>query len=416
MDAFDRLSPALQYQIANTLKWPGLRPVQELSTHAILDGHNCVVLAPTAGGKTEASFFPILSRMDAEDWRPVSVLYLSPIRALLNNQEPRVSRYAEMLGRRAFKWHGDTPQTQRKRFLRDPADVLLTTPESLEAMLMSAHVPARALFTGLQAVIIDEVHAFANDDRGAHLSAVLQRLSRFCARDLQRIGLSATVGNPEEILTWLNGDSQRTCSVVKPPLPPSSPDVRLDFVQSVENAAHVITRLYKGEKRLVFADSRRDVEQIGSYLVDHGVRAFVAHGSLSAAQRRESEQAFEQGSDCVIVATSALELGIDVGDLDRVLQVDSPPAWPAFFSAWVAPGAARERRQTACSWRPKPSASCKPPPFSSSAPRATSNPFARATALPTSSRTRSSPSRCRPGASPRQIGGRGSTERRHFAT
>ena len=331
MDAFDRLSPALQYQIANTLKWPGLRPVQELSTHAILDGHNCVVLAPTAGGKTEASFFPILSRMDAEDWRPVSVLYLSPIRALLNNQVARVSCYAEMLGRRAFKWHGDTPQTQRKRFLRDPADVLLTTPESLEAMLMSAHVPARALFTGLQAVIIDEVHAFANDDRGAHLSAVLQRLSRFCARDLQRIGLSATVGNPEEILTWLNGDSQRTCSVVKPPLPPSSPDVRLDFVQSVENAAHVITRLYKGEKRLVFADSRRDVEQIGSYLVDHGVRAFVAHGSLSAAQRRESEQAFEQGSDCVIVATSALELGIDVGDLDRVLQIDSPPSVASFL-------------------------------------------------------------------------------------
>jgi ATP-dependent helicase Lhr and Lhr-like helicase len=331
VEAFERLSPSLQFQIANTLAWPGLRPVQELSTHAILDGNNCVVLAPTAGGKTEAAFFPTLSQMDASDWRPVSVLYLSPIRALLNNQEQRLSRYAEMLGRRAFKWHGDTTQSQRKRFINDPADILLTTPESLEAMLMSARVPAGALFGGLQSVIIDEVHAFANDDRGAHLSAVLERLMRFCGRDLQRIGLSATVGNPEEILGWLCGNSERPRVVVRPPIPPSNPELRLDFVQSLENAAHVLTRLYRGEKRLVFADSRRDVEQVGNYLVDHGIQAFVAHGSLAAAQRRDAEEAFERGNNCVIVATSALELGIDVGDLDRVIQIDSPPSVASFL-------------------------------------------------------------------------------------
>lgn len=118
--------------------------MQELSTHAILDANNCVVLAPTVGGKTEASFFPPLSAMDAEDWRPVSVLHLSPIRALLNNQEQRVGHYAEMLGRRAFEWHGDTTQDQRKRFIAAPADILLTTPESLEAMLMSARVRWRS--------------------------------------------------------------------------------------------------------------------------------------------------------------------------------------------------------------------------------------------------------------------------------
>ena len=331
MDAFERLSPTLQYQIANSLGWPRLRPVQELSIQAILNGENCVVLAPTAGGKTEAAFFPTLSQMDAADWRPVSVLYLSPIRALLNNQEQRVSRYAELVGRRAFKWHGDTSQSQRKRFINDPSDILLTTPESLEAMLMSARVPAGALFQGLQSVIIDEVHAFANDDRGAHLSAVLERLMRFCGRDVQRIGLSATVGNPEEILGWLCGNSSRPRSVVRPPIPPSDPELRLDFVQSLENAAHVITRLYRGDKRLVFADSRRDVEQVVNYLVDHGIQAFVAHGSLAAAQRRDAEEAFERGNDCVIVATSALELGIDVGDLERVIQIDSPPTVASFL-------------------------------------------------------------------------------------
>src|SRR5688500_12593586 len=99
---FVRLNPALKYQIVNTLGWRGLRPVQELTIDAVLDGKNCVVLAPTAGGKTEASFFPLLSSMDAEDWRPVSVLYLSPILALINNQEDRAQRYAGLIGRRAF--------------------------------------------------------------------------------------------------------------------------------------------------------------------------------------------------------------------------------------------------------------------------------------------------------------------------
>lgn len=331
MTAFERLTPALQYQIAYTLGFKQLRPVQELTIPAILDGKNCVVLAPTAGGKTEAAFFPILSAIDAGDWKPVSVLYLSPIRALLNNQEERVQRYAATIGRRAFKWHGDTSQSERKRFLREPADILLTTPESLEAMLMSPRVPARGLFGGLQAVIIDEVHAFADDDRGAHLSAVMERLSRYCGRDVQRIGLSATVGNPTEILEWLRGRSQRDGIVVEPPRPPRAPELALDFVGSIENAALVAAQLHRGKKRLIFVDSRRGVEDFGRNLIGHGVNTYVAHGSLSVAARRDAERAFAEGTDCAIVATSALELGIDVGDLDHVVQFNSPSSVASFL-------------------------------------------------------------------------------------
>jgi ATP-dependent Lhr-like helicase len=329
--AFDRLSPALKYQIVNTLGFTGLRPVQLMTIDAVLDGNNCVVLAPTAGGKTEASFFPLLSAMNEQDWRPVSLIYLSPIRALLNNQEARVERYAGLLGRRAFKWHGDTAPSKRKAFIADPSDVLLTTPESLEAMMMSLRVPTRALFAGLQAVIIDEVHAFADDDRGAHLSAVLERLVRFCGRDVQRIGLSATVGNPDEILRWLQGSSTRAGVVVSPPKPAVEPQLSLDYVATPANAATVIKRLHPGRKRLVFVDSRRGVEELGKLLLQAEVDTYVTHGSLSAAQRRETEQAFERGSDCVIAATSALELGIDVGDLDHVLQLDSPPSVASFL-------------------------------------------------------------------------------------
>jgi ATP-dependent Lhr-like helicase len=331
MTSFDRLTPAFQYQVAHTLGFTSLRPVQEQAIDAVLDGKNCVILAPTAGGKTEAAFFPLLSAMDAGDWRPISVLYLSPIRALLNNQEDRVGRYAGVIGRRAFKWHGDVTASARKRFLAQPADILLTTPESLEAMLISPRVPARALFAGLSAVIIDEVHAFAADDRGAHVSALLERLTRFCGKDVQRIGLSATVGNPDEILRWLNGSSKRTGVVVDPGGARKTPELALDYVASLENAATVVRALHPGRKRLVFVDSRRKAEEVGRLLKQDGVDAFVSHGSLGLTERRDAERAFHDGQDCVIVATSALELGIDVGDLDHVLQVDSPPSVASFL-------------------------------------------------------------------------------------
>ncbi len=147
----------------------------------------------------------------------MSVIYVAPIRALLNNQEARIERYAALVGRRAFKWHGDVTIGRKQAFLNDPADILLTTPESLEVMLMSARVPTARVFAGLRAVVVDEVHAFAGDDRGGHLSAVLERLSRFCGQDVQRIGLSATVGNPETILEWAKGSSKRPSEVVRAP-------------------------------------------------------------------------------------------------------------------------------------------------------------------------------------------------------
>jgi ATP-dependent helicase Lhr and Lhr-like helicase len=331
MSAFERLSPALQYQIVNTLGFTGLRPVQELSALALLDGKNAIVLAPTAGGKTEAAFFPALSLMDSEDWKPVSVVYLSPIRALLNNQEVRVSRYAGMLGRTAFKWHGDVTESHRKKFLRDPADILLTTPESIEAMLMSSRFPAREIFDGLRMVIIDEIHAFAGDDRGAHLASLLERLSRYCQRDVQRVGLSATVGNPAEISRWVQGSSKRERTVVDPGGSRKPAEIALDFVQTYDNAAKMVKALHPGQKRLVFVDSRAKAERLGSLLNSLSVTTYVNHGSLSLSARRDAERAFEEGDDCVIVATSTLELGIDVGDLDRVLQIDSPSTVASFL-------------------------------------------------------------------------------------
>lgn len=334
---FGQLSPVLQHHIVNTLRWPDLRPLQQESVAPLLRGDDALLLAPTAGGKTEAAFFPVLSRAEREGWSGTSVLYVAPLKALLNNVEFRAQQYTAWLGRTAAVRHGDTSETQRRRHAVDRPDVLLTTPESLESMLVSPTVNATDLFSALHTVIVDEVHAFAGDDRGWHLLAVLERLSAVVGRPIQRIGLSATVGNPAELLTWLQGGNRAagiTATVVAPPVDAgetNTPDLRLDFVGSEDNAATVISRLHRGEKRLVFAESRRSVELLGNALHERDVRAFLSHSSLSLAERRRSEKAFAEAQDCVIVSTSTLELGIDVGDLDRVLQLGAPSTVASFL-------------------------------------------------------------------------------------
>ena len=333
-DSFGLLHPGVQYHLANTLRWDGLRPTQAAAVAPILAGDDALVLAPTAGGKTEAAAFPLLSAMAEHDWQGTSVLYVCPLRALLNNLQPRLHGYAQWLGRSAAVWHGDVGQSARTRILRERPDILLTTPESLEAMLVSTKVDPRVLFAGLRAVVVDEVHAFAGDDRGWHLLAVLERLGRVAGRDIQRIGLSATVGNPDELLAWLQGSATgRPRRVVAPETgkPATEPDITVDYVGSVSNAATVIASLHQGEKRLVFVDSRRRAEELGAALRDRGITTFLSHSSLSAAERRQSEEAFAESRDTVIVATSTLELGIDVGDLDRVIQIGAPRTVASFL-------------------------------------------------------------------------------------
>ena len=332
MTAFERLHPALQHHIVNSLGWSELREVQSLSIEAFLSGANLVILAPTAGGKTESAFFPVISQMLTEGWDGLSVLYVSPIRALLNNQEQRLQKYFSLVGRRAACWHGDTTQGERKQILADTPDCLLTTPESLEAILVSTKIDHREFFKNIRCIVIDELHAFAGDDRGWHLLSVFARIRKLADRDLQRIGLSATVGNPAEMLDWLSSGSKRERRVVSPTaVACQAPDVQLDYVGSLSNAAKVISLLHQGEKRLVFCDSRSRVEQLALLLRERGIDTFVSHSSLGLEVRRAAEEAFAQKQNCVIVATSSLELGLDVGDLDRVIQIDAPGTVSSFL-------------------------------------------------------------------------------------
>jgi ATP-dependent Lhr-like helicase len=324
--AADRLHPALVHHLVGTLRWPQLRPLQEQAIDPLLSGSHALLGAPTAAGKTEAAMLPLLSRMAEERWSGLSLLYLCPLRALLNNLAPRIEGLAALLGRRAALWHGDVGDGPRRRILAEPPDVLLTTPESIEAMFLSRRVDSEMLLGGVRAVVVDEIHAFAGDDRGWHLLSLLCRVDQMrTGAAAQRVGLTATVGNPERLLEWLCSGAAGERAVIMAPnegLP--APELEVDWVGSLDNAAEVVARLHRGEKRLVFADSRARVEELAAALRTRAVNTFVSHSSLSADDRRQAERAFAESRDCVIVATSTLELGIDVGDLDRVIQLGAP--------------------------------------------------------------------------------------------
>ncbi len=332
MSAFDRLDPLVQHHIVNSLGWRSIRPLQESSIGPVLDGKHCLLLAPTAGGKTEAAMFPIFSRMIREEWKGTALLYITPLKALLNNLHQRLDGYARLLGRECEVWHGDVSAGRKNQIRKGHPDILLTTPESLEGLLVSTNPEGREMLRSVRCVVVDEIHAFAGDDRGWHLLALLERLVKWSGRELQRIGLSATVGNPERLLEWFAGHCEGGREVVAPPGGKvKTPEIVLDYVGTLANAALVISRLHRGEKRLVFCDSRSRVEELASLLRAHQVETYLSHSSLSIEERRSAERAFAESKGCVIVSTSTLELGIDVGDLDRVIQIDAPNTVASFL-------------------------------------------------------------------------------------
>lgn len=331
MTAFARFPARLQEAIVSRLGWTSLRPVQELAGEAILDGKNAVVLAPTAGGKTEASMFPALANLVEREPDGVGVIYIAPIKALLNNQEDRLGNYAEMVGLRRFVWHGDVPDVAKRKFVREPAEILMTTPESLEVMLVSPRSPVQRIFKDLRMIVIDEVHALAGTDRGAHLMSVIERLAPSSQNDIQRIGLSATVGNPDQILAWLKGSSQRAGVVVDPPKNPAKRDLHIGLYDSIASLSGEAAARASGKKSLFFCQSRALTESVAERMRGRSIDVFVHHSSVSLEERRAAEERFAHGTNACIVCTSTLELGIDVGDLDLVFQANAPSTVSSFM-------------------------------------------------------------------------------------
>ena len=285
----------------------------------MLAGDNAIILAPTAGGKTEAAVFPVLSQLADHESDRVGALYVAPIKALLNNQTDRLGLYTEMIGLRSFAWHGDTTDYSRRQFLKEPAQLLMTTPESLEVMLLSARVDESKLFADLRTVIIDEIHALAGSDRGAHLMSVIERLARISRHDVQRVGLSATVGNPEAILTWMQGTSGRSGRVVSPPSEPRPRQILVVHRPGLAELSRDAAQVAAGRKSLLFCQSRSTTEAVAEHMRRAGIAVFVHHSAVSREERQLAEERFQ-------------EQRVGVGELpeppDQRVAVSSTPGPP----------------------------------------------------------------------------------------
>lgn len=331
MSNFHMLCEPLKNKIIDKLGWKELTPVQEMTIPEILTGKNAIILAPTAGGKTEAAFFPILHMIYDEEIKGTSVIYVSPIKALLNNQEERLRNLSSFVYSNIFKWHGDVEGYEKIKSLKNPPSILMITPESLEVILMSQKIDKEEFLRNIRFIVIDEIHSFADGERGIHLMALLERIQKYSRHDIQRIGLSATVGNPETIGEWMQGSSSREFIVIDPPRPNGQKLIEIKLVAKDEDLVIEVCKRVYGKKALFFSNSRSAAEGLKKQIEEKGIDTYVHHSSIDKRFREIAEERFKIGTNICIIATSTLELGIDIGDLDIVLQLDSPITVSSFL-------------------------------------------------------------------------------------
>ncbi|HRS92883.1 MAG TPA: DEAD/DEAH box helicase [Methanolinea sp.] len=327
-EVFFGLHEALQDVLSHRLGWSHLREVQARTYRAVRTGKDVLAIAPTAGGKTEAALIPVIDAILKEGRSGVACLYISPLKALINDQEERFLSFCIPTGLDLKVWHGDVPRGDRSWDDGEPPHVLMITPESLE-VLMGEKALARDL-ARTRFVIVDELHSFVESERGVHLRILLDRLNALAGSPVQRIGLSATVGNPAEVLAWFSGP-RRGGEVVEVLQPPREKKFSFSVQADPKRRTQVVAGLVAGKKALVFVNSRAEAEELGSALRGTVRHLFVHHSSLSPQMRRAAEESLEGSESACIICTSTLELGIDIGDLDIVVQVGAPASVSSFL-------------------------------------------------------------------------------------
>ncbi|MFC7076242.1 DEAD/DEAH box helicase [Haloarcula halophila] len=330
---------ALGDQVRTALSERGFSTPTEPQREAIpplSDGRDALVVAPTGTGKTETAMLPVLdSLVESDDRFGIGALYITPLRALNRDMRERLEWWGETLGLDVDVRHGDTTDYQRQKQANDPPDVLVTTPETLQAMLTGSKL--RTALEDVDHVVVDEVHELAAAKRGAQLTVGLERL-RELSGSFQRIGLSATVGDPQEVGRFLTAGrgcrvvevdigSRLSIDVVHPEVTDRDERLSSELVTDAETASHVrfIDDLIADhESVLVFVNTRQTAEALGSRFKELGTNLGVHHGSLSKEARIDVEDGFKRGELDALLCTSSMELGIDVGHVDHVVQYGSP--------------------------------------------------------------------------------------------
>ena len=325
---FSSLYESLQGVLSDRLEWTDLREVQEQAFAAVSSGKDVLVIAPTAGGKSEAALIPVMDDILRHGRSGIACLYLSPLKALINDQEERFATFCVPTSLTVKKWHGDVPKGDRSWKEGEPPHFLMITPESLEVLLQERTVAAD--LKNVRSIIIDELHAFVETDRGVQLKVLLDRMDGITRRKVQRIGLSATTGNPGEVLAWLS-DGRQAAELVTVPAPPK--EKQFSFLVEPEERKRIdaLAGIVSERKSLVFVNSRSVAEHLARALEGRVRNLHIHHSSLSPLTRKSAEDAFLSDSGACIICTSTLELGIDIGDLDVVVQVGPPDSVSSFL-------------------------------------------------------------------------------------
>ncbi|MBD2410501.1 ATP-dependent helicase [Nostoc calcicola FACHB-389] len=345
-NAFNRLAPFIQEYIYHH-QWTELRPVQIAACQVIFDTDaHLLVAAATAAGKTEAAFLPVLTLLHTYPASTIGALYISPIKALINDQFERLNDLLKEADIPVWHWHGDVSQTRKNKLLKNPQGILQITPESLESLLINKNNDLPRLFGDLRFVIIDEIHAFMGSERGCQIICQLERLAKATQKQPRRIGLSATLGDYCIAEEWLRSGTDK--SVITPKIDGIKRQIKLavehfyinDEVDDYEVTAYeqYIFNLSNSRKCLIFANNRTRTESIIASLRKIATEQklpdiyHVHHGSISASLRQAAENAMrEPNNPAVTAATLTLELGIDIGHLERVIQLDSPLSVASFL-------------------------------------------------------------------------------------
>ena len=359
MNVFNRYAPFIQDYIYRS-GWKALRSVQNAAGEAIFGSDDNVLLtASTASGKTEAAFFPILTLLEEDPPDSVGVLYIAPLKALINDQFGRLEELCEEAEIPVTRWHGDAPQTQKRKLLRRPAGVLQITPESLESLMINKHMEIPSLFADLRFIVIDEIHSLLRADRGMQTFCLIERLCKLAECNPRRIGLSATIGNPEAAGRFLAAGSGRPTVIPRmdggrevwrlsiehffhtaPQADEGKQDVPQTPIQeaptdrapkAADPGVGYIFEHTRGKKCLIFTNSREECEAVCQSLrqyceANHEPDRFlIHHGNLSASYRESAEEEMKDDDSLMSVcATATLELGIDIGRLERAFQIDAP--------------------------------------------------------------------------------------------
>lgn len=343
--AFQSLHPRIQRYLW-TEQWEALREVQELAIPLVLTANRDVIIAAsTASGKTEAAFLPALTHLLNTDEEGL-IVYISPLKALINDQFERLQRLCEDLEVPVWPWHGDISGSTKQRFFKHPRGVLLITPESLEAMLCNRGTSVAAAFSKLLYVVVDELHAFIGSERGKQLQSLMHRIDVLLRRRTPRLGLSATLGDFSSAGAFLRpgvgpapalvnassagNDLQLIIRGYEQPAPDAGSDENPTAPAAL---AEHLYRVLSGTNNLIFPNSRREVERYTHLLnllseQDGRPREFWPHhGSLSKEIRTDTEAALKQkGRPASAICTNTLELGIDIGAVKSIAQIGPPPS------------------------------------------------------------------------------------------